>query len=361
MKQKKLWKILLIILCAVLVFALGYVIYVFSAYYRVEADLPLNPDAPQTAAASAVPVGKEQRLVTFNIGFGAYEPDFGFFMDGGTEARAFSEERLNANLSALRAFLEGQDFDFLLMQEVDEDGTRTYHVNERALFADAFSGMWNVWAQNWDCPYLFYPFTQPHGANVSGIMTFSSHPVTSAVRRSLPVEDSVMKIVDLDRCYSVSRIPTANGRELVLFNTHLSAYTSDGTIATEQLSMLLDEMKKEYEAGNYAVCGGDFNKDLPGNSAELFGVNGDAYTWAQPIPAEVFDGFPGTLCVPLDPDHPVPSCRNADGPYTPEQYVVTVDGFLVTENITVSRCGVIDTGFAYSDHNPAELFFTLMP
>lgn len=81
-----------------------------------------------------------------------------------------------------------------------------------------------------------------------------------------------MKLLDLDRCYSVSRIPTASGKELVLYNLHLSAYTSDGAIATEQLELLCADMLAEYEAGNYCVAGGDFNKDLLGNSPEIFGV-----------------------------------------------------------------------------------------
>ena len=87
------------------------------------------------------------------------------------------------------------------------------------------------------------------------------------MRRSLPIETGIMKLVDLDRCYSVSRVPMENGRELVLYNLHLSAYTSDGTIATEQLQMLCADMLAEYENGNYCVAGGDFNKDLLGNSA----------------------------------------------------------------------------------------------
>ena len=70
-------------------------------------------------------------------------------------------------------------------------------------------------------------------------MTLSRHPISSAVRRSLPIETGIMKLVDLDRCYSVSRVPMENGRELVLYNLHLSAYTSDGTIATEQLANAL--------------------------------------------------------------------------------------------------------------------------
>lgn len=83
-------------------------------------------------------------------------------------------------------------------------------------------------------------------------MTLSRHPISSAVRRSLPIETSVMKLVDLDRCYSVSRIPMENGRELVLYNLHLSAYTSDGTIATEQLQMLCADMLVEYETATTA-------------------------------------------------------------------------------------------------------------
>ena len=86
-----------------------------------------------------------------------------------------------------------------------------------------------MFAQNYDSPYLFYPLIQPHGANQSGIVTLSRHPIASAARRELPVESGFMKLLDLDRCYSVSRIPTA----LVLYNLHLSAYTSDGAIATE--------------------------------------------------------------------------------------------------------------------------------
>ena len=38
---------------------------------------------------------------------------------------------------------------------------------------------------------------------------------------------------------------------------------------------------------------------------------------------------------------------------------LTVDGFLVSGNVTVEKATVIDTGFAHSDHNPVSLTFTL--
>ena len=97
------------------------------------------------------------------------------------------------------------------------------------------------------------------------MLTVSNMKITESIRRSLPIEDGFMKLLDLDRCYSVNRIPTENGKELVLYNLHLSAYTSDPSTADNQLRMLFEDMKEEYDAGNYIVAGGDFNKDLLGN------------------------------------------------------------------------------------------------
>ena len=169
-----------------------------------------------------------------------------------------------------------------------------------------------------------------------------------------------MKLLDLDRCYSVSRIPTASGKELVLYNLHLSAYTSDGAIATEQLELLCTDMLAEYEAGNYCVAGGDFNKDLLGNSPEIFGVAaGENDTWAQPIPEGTIPAGL-TLVAPFDETAPAASCRTASEPYSIETtFRLTVDGFLVSDNVEVVDSAVLDAGFLYSDHNPVWMDFKL--
>ena len=41
-----------------------------------------------------------------------------------------------------------------------------------------------------------------------------------------------------------------------------------------------------------------------------------------------------------------------------ESFVLTVDGFLVSENVEASAA-VVDTGFAWSDHDPVLLIFRL--
>ena len=356
--MKKAIKIICIILATVVVVVGGYFAYAFLSLHRI-GDQTLSVGG--LAQDAALETGKEYRIVSYNIGFGAYESDYGFFMDGGTQSWAWSKERLDTNLNNIAGFLRGQDADLTIVQEVDFDATRSYHVDERAYLIPALAATGNwIFAQNYDSPFLFYPLTQPHGASKAGIMTFTkTAPITAAERVELPIESGVTRILDLDRCYSKCRIPVDGGGELILYNLHLSAYTSDGAIVNDQLKLLLEDMEGEYAAGNWCVAGGDFNKDLLGDSTQWFGKPDKEYSWAKPIPEGVMDGYHVQLVAPLDADNPVASARNADGPYHPDQFQVTLDGFLVSGNVSVAASEVIDTQFAWSDHNPVAMRFTL--
>lgn len=360
--MKRLLKAIGIVLLALAVIVAGYVAYVFIAYHRIEDNQTLSVTTGQKTAAARTET--PYQVVSWNIGFGAYEDDYGFFMDGGTESWAWSKERLLENLDEIGAAIQSMTPDILLLQEVDFDSTRTYHVDE-ALFLRCYDDLDvrtdSVFAVNYDSPFLFYPLTQPHGASRSGMLTASSLHIRSALRRSLPVETGFTKLLDLDRCYSVSRIPVENGKTLCLYNLHLSAYSSDGTIADEQLEMLLADMQAEYEAGNYVVGGGDFNKDLPdGGSEQYFGVSTGGYTWAQPIRRDRIAQTALSLVAPVDAQSPVASCRNADGPYAKGQLLLTVDGFLISPNVEAVEAEVVDLGFAYSDHNPVRMTIRLL-
>ena len=358
--MKKFFKALLIILlCAVLLLG-AYFAYVFLAYKRIDDMQELGVTAPETAGSDAVAAGEPLKIVSYNVGFGAYSADYDFFMDGGTQSWAFSKEAVYTNIAGAVNEIKSAAPDFVYVQEVDIGGTRSYHVDERELIAPELPGYYYTFAQNYDSPFLCYPFNQPHGANKAGLMTFSKYEITSALRRSLPIENTVMKLVDLDRCYSVNRVPTDNGKELVLYNMHLSAYTSDGTIANEQLKMLCEDMSAEYAKGNYCIAGGDFNKDLLGDSGSIFGVAKSEYdTWAQPIPDGIIpEEF--VLVAPFDESNPVASCRTASEPYNIETtFRITIDGFLISSNVELIKSDVIDAGYAWSDHNPVYMEFKL--
>ncbi len=338
---------------AILLTVLSYLLYVVCSYYRLEDRLSLEVSGD---AASAVPTGSTLKLVTYNIGFGAYSDDYSFFMDGGKYSRAFSRDAVLENTAGAIALIEAEEPDFIALQEVDLDGTRSYHVDQTAIFAESFSEYDRIFAQNYDSPYFIYPFTSPIGANKSGMMTFSKYDITSAERRSLPIENSLYKLLDLDRAYSTSRIPTDNGRELVLYNVHLSAYTSDGSIADEQLKLLLQDMSAEYAKGNYVIAAGDFNKDLLGDSSQYFERDEGDFTWAKPFNTSL---MPQEISIYSGSN--APTCRNADSPFRADgtDFVLSVDGMLTSANVEVLTSETIDAGFAYSDHNPVKIEFIL--
>lgn len=359
--MKKALKITGIILLALIVLLAGYLVYLFTSYHRIDDNQVIEPSG-SALIASGVPAGKELQVTAWNIGFAAYTDQFSFFMDGGKHSRAFSKDAVLENMDDITAELTGFDSDFYLIQEVDTDSTRSYHVDESQILTDRLADGASrayTFALNYDSPYLFYPFTKPHGKSKSGLMTFSDYSIESALRRRLPVQTDAAKIMDLDRCYVVNRIPTDNGKELVLINFHLSAYTTDPTIANQQLEVLYEDMSAEYAEGNYVICGGDFNKDLLGDSSVYFGISKKDYSWAKSFPFEsVPEGF--SLAAPLDERNPVPSSRNADSPWDPEtNFQITLDGFMVSDNVQIVSSRVVDTQFRYSDHNPVQLDFRL--
>lgn len=352
--MKKVIKALCIVLFAFVLAVLGYILYVVLSYHRIEDNLVLDVEGEATDSA---PVDTELSLSTYNIGFGAYSADYSFFMDGGEHSRALSEDAVINNTKGAVETIKGIEPDFMLWQEVDTDGTRSYHVNQKNLIADSFEGFDSVFAENYDSPYFLYPFSEPIGANKSGILTFSRFNIESGTRKSLPVENSLAKYFDLDRAYSVSHIKTSDGKELVLYNVHLSAYTTDGTIAEDQLEILSADMQQQYDKGNYIIAAGDFNKDMLGDSSKYFErPEGEEYNWAVPFNSSL---LPRGITSHSGSNSP--TCRNAESAYKGDgtDFVLSVDGILVSDNVEVLCCETVDTSFAYSDHNPVYLEFIL--
>ena len=361
---KNVLKIVLCVFLGIIVLVAGYVGYYTFSYKRI-GDKTLIVEKGNSN--SGLYTSTTYSLLSWNVGFGAYSDDYSFFMDGGKYSRAFSEQAVKDNLNGVIKTLEdtastygvSSEYRFVCFQEVDFESTRSYGISERNILRNAFSTYWSTYAQNYNSPYLLYPFNSPHGANKSGMLTLSKYVIDGANRVELPVESGFAKYADLDRCLSINRIPVSGGKTFVLINMHLTAYSSDGKIAKDQLKMLIDICKTETEAGNYVICAGDFNQDLYGNASEVFGVDGKDYTWAKPFDKTMLDGTGMSLVIPGEnAEEKVPSCRNADAPYEKgKQFVLTVDGFLVSSNITVDSSNVQDEGFKYSDHNPVCIKF----
>ena len=384
---RKILKIIGSVLAVILLALAGYIIYLYASYHRIEDNLQLqvettrgtanettNETNNETTEANTLTTGKKYSALTYNIGFGAYTPDFSFFMDGGKSSWAKSKESVLETIQGAGELAASKDPDFAMIEEVDLNSTRSYHVNEYNILKDCFPDYYYVFAQNYDSAFLFYPFTQPHGSSKSGIGLFSRYPVTSALRRSFPVSTSFTKFFDLDRCYSISSVSVDNVKELVIFALHMSAYGNSDAIREGQIAMLAADMQKEYEAGNYVLCGGDFNHDLKASADEENPETGkedqsnsnsdrEYESWAYPFPREELPEHFSFCLDQLSKEERSNlwnSARNADMEYIPgETYTVTLDGFIISDNIECLSYENINTGYSYSDHDPVYVEFKL--
>lgn len=361
---KRIFKILVIILIVLAFVVGGYIAYMMGTYYRIADHDRIDIVNDQS---SMMQVGKEYTAVTYNIGFGAYTPDYTFFLDEGmtkdgeptvgTHSTAVSRESVEACTNGAIDTLKALNPDFLLLQEVDTDSTRSYNVNQKAAFEEAFPTLSSAFAVNFHSSYLAYPIGDPHGIVNAGLLLMGNTRVSSATRYSYPIdEDFPTKFFDLDRCFAVERLPVSNGKELVLINNHMSAYTKDGTLRERQLALLCGIMEREAASGNYVIVGGDWNHAL-GDSLELYESNYQPPTWVSEFNESLLpQGFSVVRASNIEE---VPTCRNNDEPYEKgHTYTVTVDGFVVSSNVKATAQN-IDAGFKYSDHNPVLLTFAL--
>lgn len=356
---KKICISIISVVGALLLILIGYVLYVIFSFDRVEDNQPLEV-VTGTTTTELPQTNTLYSIISYNIGFGAYSTEYSFFMDGGDYSWAFSEEDVNTNIEGSTDLISVFSPNFVLMQELDVDSTRSYHVNELELMRNNFSDFDSSFAYNYyKSPFLMWPFTQPHGTINSGMATFSKFAMESSIRRSLPIMNDLNRFFDLDRCYTVSKIPMGNGVYLCLYNVHLSAYGNDSSLREQQTSMLFNDMKAEYEAGNYVICGGDFNHDLKLDEGEEA-----VYSWTAPFPrSEIPQGL-SLAMDSLSEDRiktMLSTCRDASEPFRlGVTNTFTLDGFIVSDNVKIVDYNTINGQFKYSDHNPVLMFFELI-
>ncbi len=365
---------LLAIICLIVLVLGSYVLYLTCQYYRIEDKQELSTTAN---SANLLSLDTNYSITTYNIGFGAYSHDFTFFMDSGekidgtkTQGSGSRAESKNSVVSMTAGAISAVNNntinpDFMFFQEVDLKADRSHFVNQYEQITKAVEGKGygHNFTSNFHSGYLFYPITNPHGAVEAGMATYSKYKIDSTVRRSFPIDESFPnKFFDLDRCFSVNKLPI-NGTQkyLVLINLHMSAYDKGGVIRAKQLAMLLDYVESEYLQGNYVIAGGDWNHDIA-DSKNYFATDMKVPDWVGTLnKSDLPAGFD------FKAGKNAPTCRSTDISYQKKpngdlvNYSVVLDGYLVSDNVSVSLAETIDTDFLYSDHNPQLMNFKLLP
>lgn len=341
----------IIALTALLMFGL-FLAYSTLTYY--------NPDSKVIVGISNSPdtisTGTTLKAMTWNIGYAGLGGNMDFFYDDGKNVRDTKENTLR-NLDSIVAFLDKQkERSFFLLQEVDFGSHRTYNIYQPEMLTNALNYP-NTIGYNYDVAFVPIPITKPMGGVISGVITFSQQTPKLSARYQYPGEFSwPLKLFNLRRCILVNRYPTDNGHELVLINTHNSAF-DDGSLKQQEMTFLKAFAMEEFLNGNYVVVGGDWNQSPPGFSLTTFASNYDVpfFKLTNIDPEFIPKGWTWAY------DGNEPTNRYLNEPYTPgKNYVGILDFFLLSPNVKMIECKTHNLQFKHSDHNPVLISFELI-
>ena len=366
--MKKVLIILGIVVSVILIFVVAFVCYLQFSYYRI-GDTKIDIYNNQN---NLVILDEEYSITTYNIGFGAYDRDYSFFMDTGYMAdgrktvgkygKGVSKENTIKNTNGAISILEKLDSDFMIIEEVDTKSTRSYKVNQKEEIIKKFSKYSYTYASNFHSGFLPYPILDMHGKVNSGILTMSKYNMNYSYRYELPIDESFFnKFFDLDRCINMVRYEIrGTDKMLTIISAHLSAYDEGGVYRKKQIELLKSLIQTEYDKGNYVIVGGDFNHDIAEGGSNFL-TKQLKPDWIQVLSGDEFG--PNFKIVS---DNTNPSCRDADIPWEDGvTYATVVDGFIISDNIELVNVKNIvsimneDVNFMYSDHNPVNMKFKL--
>ena len=343
--MKKLFKIIFGFIC---ILVLGFVCLVG---YATLSDYQPDPMTLvfENQKAKAIEGQTNFRLLIWNIGYGGLSRDMDFFYDGGKQVRT-SKKNVEKNIETIKGFIARQnDIDFFLLQEVDKKSKRSYSIDGYSKIAKIFPQFHTSFGKNYDVFFVPVPPSDPLGHVLSGLQTLSRFEPVSVVRHSFPGNYAWPQgLFMLDRCFLTSRYRLESGRQLLVINTHNSAY-DDGTLRSNQMTYLKNFLIQEYDKGNYVIVGGDWNQCPPGFSPE-FNFNLMDNENRMDIEKDYLPEWKWVY------DQKIPTNRRLVAPYDEKTTLTTViDFFLISPNIEVKKIQGIHLDFEHSDHHPVKL------
>ncbi len=288
-------------------------------------------------------------LIAWNIGYAGLGAEMDFFYDGGKKVRP-SKDLAEKYMNGIKKIMTKLKPDFWLLQEVDVKSKRSHYMNEVTALDNMLTEYNTSFTINYKVPFVPVPVYAPMGQVKGGMMSMSKFEPEKVERHAYPLIASWPdRLFLLDRCFILSRFSLGQNKpELVIMNTHNSAYVYDSLLRNKELEIIKTKMLEEYEKGNYVIAGGDWNANPP-NFSPSSNFNGHLFVASQ-VKMNA-DLFPDDWKWAYDPS--APTNRNNDKPYAKGENGTTfIDYFVVSPNIEVLESKTIDLNFEYSDHNP---------
>lgn len=338
------------VLSVIILFGLFLLVFTLTDYQPAERIIIYESAHPDTLRAN------HYLALSWNIGYAGLDQDMDFFYDGGTQVRTYREQT-EQNLRYIENFLATRDsVDFIFLQEVDINSRRTYRFNEFNSINNVLGQHKGWFTPNYKVGFVPLPITQPMGKVNSGLAFFSRYEPSLVERFDYPGKYSwPTRIFMLDRGFLVAHFPLSSGKELLVINSHNSAF-DNGTLKEQEMQYLREYLLKQHQAGYKIVVGADWNQNPPGIDASHFSTPPafDKFILKSINP----DFLPADWTWCYDPR--IPTNRDLRQPYREgETFTTIIDFFLLSPGLSLLKVETTDMKFRHSDHQPVLLSFGL--
>lgn len=352
--MKKLLKLFASIFGIALLIIVGGLAFLAITEYKPQdkEDLEISGEATRS-----LKVGDRVSVLTYNVGYGGLSATEDFFMDGGKQVQPKDASIVENAVNGIIGQLKDLNCDVVFLQEVDSHSKRSFYIDEVEAIHDAL-GEQMTYAYNFVCKFIPYPFP-PIGKVEGGLVSINPYGINEATRYAFPSSFKwPVSMCQLKRCIMVQKTPIeGSDKEMIFVNVHLEAY-DDGEGKLLQTKILSDLLKQEYDKGNYIIVGGDFNQTFDCVDLSRYPLKDTKYFEPGNMPEEYFEDH-----WQLVMDDRVATSRLCNQPYDKEDedtQLYMLDGFIVSDNISIEDIETMDYDYAFSDHNPVKISIRLL-
>ena len=312
----------------------------FSTFHPDQAQsapVTINQDAPLISA------NKKVKLLNWNVQFMAGKGYY-FYYEGGSDTRPTSED-ITQTTEEVAKIIRAENPDIILLQEIDDGAKRTDHQDQLKQLLNLLPDEYSSHSSAFYWKASFSPHPKILGSVGMKLSVISRYKIESATRYQLALKPDnwFVRQFDLKRAVLEVRLPRKEGKDLIVLNTHLTAFAFGSDVRSRQVEEIHSLLNDRTTDGNPWVIGGDFNLQPPGSGTE-----------EDEVIKTLFDDY-----------RAVPGYEEVDGP-SPEKWHThfpndpgierpnkTIDYFFLSDNLSLGEHYVRrENTLNISDHLP---------
>lgn len=348
---------------ALLVLVGGGLAWVYLATYH-----PKKIQNEEVSCGQDVPMlksGQTLKVLSWNVQYMAGKGYVFFYdlLDGSGPDTRPAKDSVSLTIKEVARVIKQEDPDIILLQEIDEGAARTDKEDQLKRLLGLINKDYQCHCSAFYWKASFVPHPKVMGSVGMKLATISKYKIKEGIRHQLALipQNLLMQQFNIKRAVLETRLPVEGEKELVVFNTHLSAFAQGTNTMENQVAQVNKMLQEKTKQGHAWLIGGDFNLLPPGEAYEQLSKHQKKYYKPQ---TEIASYFKDYQAVP-NMSQTTGEQRSAWFTHFPNDPSVkqpdrTIDYLFFAKNITLGKTSVgqKDT-WRISDHLPLMVEFHL--